>query len=245
MSVVRTLALTGLAAQLAGCFVFSMPPSVPKVNRPNLGPDTFLEANSEVVRESSTRGETSRVCSGGDCTSFTTYVPTTIRVHVATPTANGSPISIGALAAASSPEYVTDTERAGSLTSKCKRGRILMTGGGLALTTAFVLLSVGYNKDKPNQNAAIGGFAAAGAAVVGLAGGRYFFGGQYCDDAEKLYRKWAVVYKDADATKVKRDAAEMVDVLVDKFNKDRSRVAKPDAEPAAPDADPTDEPAED
>ena len=51
MSVVRTLALAGVAAQLAGCFVFSMPPSVPKVNRPNLAPDTFLEANSGIVRE--------------------------------------------------------------------------------------------------------------------------------------------------------------------------------------------------
>ena len=240
MSVVRTLALAGVAAQLAGCFVFSMPPSVPKVNRPNLAPDTFLEANSGIVREASTRGETSRVCSGGDCTSITTYVPTTVRVHVAEPTANGAPISLGALAAAASPEYVTETERAGALTSKCKRGRILMTGGGLALTTAFVLLSIGYNKDKPNQGAAIGGFAAAGGAVAGLVGGRYFAGGQYCDDAEKLYKKWAVVYKDADDTKLREDAAEMVDALVEKFNKDHSRVAKPEPEPEA-EPDPTED----
>lgn len=230
MSVVRTVALAGVAAQLAGCFVFSMPPSVPKANKPTLGPDTFLEANTDYESRRSSRGETTRVCSGGDCSSYTTYKPTTITVRVAAPTANGNPISAGEVAALASPEYVRDTETARAMTSKCKRGRILMTAGGVALTTAFVLLSIGYNKENPNRGAAIGGFAAAGAAVAGLVGGRYFAGGQYCDDAKELYRKWAPIYADAGATKLERDSAEMVETLIEKFNKDRERVAKPAAE---------------
>ena len=230
MSVVRSIALAGVAAQLAGCFVFSMPPSVPKVNRPNLGPDVFLEANTDYERRKSSRGETTRVCSGGDCSSYTTYVPTTITVQVASPTANGNPISAGEVAALASPEYVRDTESAREMTSKCKRGRILRTAGGLALTAAYVLLSMGYNKENPNRGAAIGGFAAAGVAVGGLVGGRFFAGGQYCDDSEQIYKKWKPIYAEASETKVERDSAEMVETLIEKFNKDRERVAKPDVE---------------
>jgi hypothetical protein len=242
MSVVRVAVMAGLAAQLAGCFVFSMPPAVPKVNRPNLPPDTFIEANAGLERQRSSRRDTSTVCSGGSCTDFTVRTPTTISVRVAEPTVNGNPITIGEVAAAASPEYVSDTERARGLTSSCKRGRIVMTAAGVFVTGAFVLLSIGYNKENPNQAAAIGGIAAAGAGVGGLLLGRYVAGGQYCDDAEEIYNKWQPIYQYAGKTKAERDSAKLVEVLVDKFNQDRARVAKPEPEPTD---EPTDAPAED
>jgi hypothetical protein len=241
MSVVRTLALAWVAAQLAGCFVFSMPPSVPKVKQPTLAPDVFLEANARSVNQRSSRRETSTYCSSGSCTDISTRVPTTIQVRVASPTVNGNPISIGEVAAAASPEYVSDTQSAREMTSKCKRGRIIMTAGGLGLTAAYFLLQMGYRSDEPNKGAAIGGWAALGGGLAGIAGGHFVFGGQYCNDAKEIYRKWSPIYEDPGATKVESDRAELVEVLVDKFNQDRARVAKPDAEPA----DPTDEPTED
>ena len=244
MSVVRVALMAGLAAQLAGCFVFSMPSAVPKVNRPNLPPDAFIEANAGLERQRSSRRDTSTVCTGGSCTDYTVRTPTTILVHVAEPTVNGNPITVGEVAAAASTEYVSDTERARGLTSSCKRGRIVMTAAGLVATGAFVLLSIGYNKENPNQAAAIGGIAAAGAGVGGLLLGRYVVGGQNCDAAEEIYRKWQPIYQYANKTKVERDSAKMLEVLVDRFNEDRARVAKPDPEPADESADPTDEPAD-
>ncbi len=231
MSVIRIVVL-GFVAQLAGCYVMKLPPSVPKVDRPTIAKDSFLELETGRANETRYYTENSKHCHKGDCIDVKTDRRKNVRVKVAAATLDGNPISIGQVAAAASPEYVSDTEKLRPLTSSCKRGRIVMMGGGVFLTAAYFLLQAGFRKDEPNRAAAIGGVAALGAGVTGMALGRFAFGGQHCNEAEKLYSKWATVYYSPDATTVKKGSAEMLELLVDKFNRDReaARARSADAE---------------
>jgi hypothetical protein len=222
------IVLASLTVSLSGCLLVKMPPKIPGVERPNLPPDKFIEVEEGSVVETATKrvktGETCLKGSGrSSCYEDIKFVKKSYNVRVAAATIDGAPLSIGDVAVAASPEYVRDTEKLQDLRGGCKRGRILMGAGATGLAVAYMLLQASTNKDNPNHgNYAIGGWAAAGAGVVGLAGGKFVFGGQHCDPANKIYRKWYPVYRDADATQVRgEDEVRLLRDLAARFNRDR------------------------
>ena len=222
-------------ATAPGCFTFSMPPKVPTVEQTQLPPDTFLDLEIGSARERHGYTEKSDVCSrgGSDCVEVRTRKHEILTVRTATATADGKPVKISTVAVSASPEFVADTQHLRSLTSHCKRGRIVMTLGGLGLTAAYFLLSAGYaNERKPAY--IVGGFAALGGGFAVMGAGRFMLGGQDCKTAEELYAKWSPIYEDPDATTVKRRTAEMLATLVDKFNQDHAAARAQSEQPDAP-----------
>src|SRR5262245_39074187 len=221
-----------------GCFVWSMPEKVPTIRQETLPPDTFLDLQIGSERERHAYTEHSDVCSHGDCVQVNTTKHNSVDVETATATADGQAVPISKVAVSASPEFVGDTAHLRELTSHCKRGRIVMTLGGLGLTAAYFLLQVGYGD--PHRPAYIaGGFAALGGGLGTIGAGRFALGGQDCGKAEELYAKWSPIYEDPEATTVKRRSAEILAALVEKFNKEHGAAARAPAEDAP--AEPADE----
>ena len=110
MFAVRVIAIVNLTS---GCFVLRMPPKVPKVDQPTLAPDAVIELETGRVNESRSYTEKADVCSRGgtDCVQVRTHKNKTVAVNAAGATVDGAPISIGQVAAAASPEYVSETEK--------------------------------------------------------------------------------------------------------------------------------------
>ena len=98
-------------------------------------------------------------------------------------------------------------------------------GGGVLLTAAYFLLQVGFGGEQRNTPYAVAGVGALGGGVTSIVLGRFAFGGQDCGDAEELYGKWSPVYRDPNAIVVKHKSAEMLEMLVAKFNRDREAAA--------------------
>lgn len=238
MSVVRLVVL-GLVA-LAGCFVATpMPTKVPHIERPTLAPDAFLEIESGVDTERRTYHEKADVCPKGSssgCIEVETTKRKKVRVATATAVVNGTPISIGAVATVASPIFVADTDRARRVTSSCRRGRYTMILGALSMVAAGYMLNAGWGTEETerNQGLYVGGLAAGGAGLAALVLGRFAFGGQHCSEANELFDKWGLVYRDPAATTVKRDAAKLLEKLVEKYNHDHG--AKPALVEPAPEA---------
>ncbi|MBA2538305.1 MAG: fasciclin domain-containing protein [Deltaproteobacteria bacterium] len=239
----RAAIIVSLSISLSGCLFVKLPPKIPATTRPNLPPDKFIQVEEGTVVETATkRVKTGETCPKGrprsECLEDIKFVNKAYDVAVATATIDGTPLSIGDVAVAASPEYVTDTETLRDLAAGCRRGRILMSAGVAGLAAAYFLLQVGYNKDDPNRSYQVGGWAALGAGVVGLAGGKFVFGGQQCDPGTKIYRKWYPVYRDADATQVRgEDEVKMLRDLAARFNRDRNAASiarQPTSRPTSP-----------
>ena len=219
------LRVAALSVVLTGCFYVSMPPKVPRIEQPQLAEDAFIDVETDIKNESRSYTEKIEVCPKGsrsNCHDERRQKHRTVAVNVARATVDGTPISIGAVAMASSDVFRKDTERLRGITASCKKGRIAMTIGGLGLTSSFFLLNVGF-AEPPNRGYQIGGIAALGAGAAIMALGRFALGGQDCDEAKTLYRKWAGVYADPDDSSVKGNRAELLEALAKKFNRDRAR----------------------
>ena len=221
MSIVRTAPILSLLVAVQGCFVMPLPPKVPAIARPTLPADTFIDVDSGTVRGTVRVTDKADVCAKGgrDCVEVRTHRKESIRVRVASASIDGKPLSIGEVAAAADPKFLTDNQALRELTSNCRRGRAVMMGGGLGLTAAYFLLQLGFRDDDPSKPAAIGGIAAAAGGLALLALGRFAFGGQDCEPADKLRSAWAPVYRDPDATTVRSDHARFLEELADKFNR--------------------------
>ena len=221
------LRVAALSVVLNGCYFVAMPKRVPRIEQPTLPEDAFLEVETDVKKVRQGYTEKIEVCPKGSrsgCIDERRQKSRTVAVNTARATVDGNPISVGAVAMAASDEFRSDTAKLRGVTSSCKRGRMVMTVGGLALSSSFFLLNVGF-ADPPNRGAQIGGIAAVGAGAALMALGRFAFGGQNCDEAKSLYRKWEGVYRDPDATTVGGDSAELLELLAKKFNRDRARTA--------------------
>lgn len=212
-----------------GCMIMAAhTPDVPSTARPTLPDDQPIQLESDVVQETRnykvTTGET---CFKGtsDCVVSRENRSKRVNVSVAEASVDDAPISIGKVAVAASPEYVKDTDTLRGAVSACKRGKIIVAAGWIAATGAYLLLNRAYGVDPVNRSEQIGGFAALGAAVVGVGGGYFLFGGQRCGEIKEIYRRWKPVYTAADDSKVRGESAEMLEKLVEKFNRDHARAA--------------------
>ena len=223
---------------LSGCFnLVSMPKSVPETPTPNFPADTFLEINARTEVENYTaRVSDGEVCHKGDCSKFYKNVRRQADVAVTEVSANGRPVSIGEVAVAASPDFVADTAKLRDLRGSCKRGKVITAFGAAGLVAAYILLQYGFSDNGTTALKAGGiGAGVGGLALVG--GGLLVFGGQHCDAAAALYKRWSPVYKDVDAVQVRGDSARMFEQLAEKFNADhqRARAAAP-VEPSEADA---------
>ena len=221
------LRVAALSVVLNGCYFVSMPKSVPRIEQPTHAEDAFLEVETDVKNVRQGYTEKIEVCPKGSrsgCTDERRQKSRTVAVNTARATVDGNPISVGAVAMAASEEFRSDTAKLRSVTSSCKRGRMVMTVGGLGLSSSFFLLNVGF-ADPPNRGAQIGGIAALGAGAALMALGRFVAGGQNCDEAKSLYRKWDGVYADPDATTVAGERAQLLESLAKKFNRRRREEA--------------------
>lgn len=231
MSVISRVIATSCVV-LAGCLA-SLPPSVPGTSRPQLPEDKFLEveAYTKTVAVSYTKKMGEDCVKGtNDCIEHRERRTKDVDVRVASATIDGRPLTIRDVAVAASPDFVSDTNRAGGLTSGCKRGRVMESIGGTAIIVGLTLLQRAFDHDNPNRNMAIGGYATLGGGIFSLGGGWLVFGGQHCGEAAAIYRRWEPIYDHSDETKVTGDAAEMLEVLVKKYNVDRAKVGSRQAE---------------